>query len=108
MGNLRFNIGDVVWIATWSATQDYVECPDCGGDGRLRVTFHDETTVSIECQACQIGFEPPSGRVRVYSRKPEAICGAITGFELRAGTIDKLAVASLKAKAERSAKREGA
>ena len=32
MGNLRFNIGDVVWIATWSATQDYVECPDCGGE----------------------------------------------------------------------------
>ncbi len=57
-------------------------CPDCGGTGRLRVTFHDETQVSIDCQNCSAGFDPPTGRVRVYDRKPRAELSTITGVEI--------------------------
>ncbi len=86
--NVRFKLGDGIWIASWSTTQDSVECPDCGGTGRLRVTFHDNTTVSVECRNCQRGYDPPSGRIRVFNRAPDATFGYVTGFEMRDGTIE--------------------
>jgi hypothetical protein len=76
-------------MATWESSDDYVTCPDCGGTGRLRVTFHDETTVSIECAGCSAGYEPPKGYVRVYNRHAKAQPVTITGVEVqRDGKIE--------------------
>lgn len=80
----RFKIGDLVWLALFDARDAYVSCPDCGGTGRLRVTFHDETTVSIECRNCMYGYDPPTGRVKVYERTPKAEAITVTGLELTA------------------------
>jgi hypothetical protein len=79
---MRFNIGDVAWHASYSSMNDDATCPDCGGTGRLRVTFHDETQVSIDCQNCAHGYEKPTGRVRVYQRTPTATAFHVTGFEV--------------------------
>ena len=77
----RFNIGDLAWIAAFDAAENFVPCPDCGGTGRLRVTFHDETQVSIGCSNCAPGLDAPTGRVRVYDRKPRAEQVHINGCE---------------------------
>ena len=78
----KFKIGDEVWRPTWDARENWVTCPDCGGTGRLRVTFHDETTVSIGCANCSVGYDPPRGKVKCYDRQPDAQIGIITGMEI--------------------------
>lgn len=78
----KFQIGDQVWRPTFESSVEWVTCPDCGGTGRLRVTFHDETTVSIDCQNCSVGYDPPTGKVKVYVRRPEAHQGVISGIEV--------------------------
>lgn len=79
----RFEIGETVFFATFSAhTSVYVECPDCGGTGRLRVIFHDGEEVSIDCQNCALGYNPPSGRVLVYKNKADVEERVITGMEI--------------------------
>lgn len=83
-GDLRFKIGDMAWIASFDSCDDGVICPDCGGTGRLRVIFHDETQVSIACQNCAVGYDPPTGRVRVYKRTPRVQHVHINGFEVGA------------------------
>jgi hypothetical protein len=82
---MRFEIGQKVWLASWESFADYVTCPDCGGTGRLRVTFHDETTVSIECAGCSAGYEPPKGYLKVYNRRAMVEEVTITGVEIRDG-----------------------
>lgn len=79
---MKYEIGQMVWKASWDAHDAHVTCPDCGGTGRLRVTFHDETQVSIECRNCQSGYDQPTGRVRVYDRQPKAQLVTITGVEI--------------------------
>lgn len=85
---MKHEIGQVVWLASFEARTSYVTCPDCGGTGRLRVTFHDETQVSIECRNCSAGFDPPTGRVKVYDREPRAIEATITGAEIDGDKVE--------------------
>jgi hypothetical protein len=85
---MRFEIGQKIWIGEFTAlAPDYEICPDCGGTGRLRVTFHDETQVSIECQNCAPGYDPPTGRVVVYRNKARARQAVVSGFENALGKI---------------------
>lgn len=78
----KYKIGDAVWRATFGSSENYVTCHDCGGTGRLRVIFHDETVASIECRNCALGYDPPTGRVRCYDRIGKADLGVIAGIEL--------------------------
>ena len=79
----KFQIGDVVWRPHWDASENYVECPDCGGTGRIRVIFHDETVVSIDCCRCSAGYEPPTGRIKCYDRIARAEQTIVTGMEIK-------------------------
>ena len=80
---MRFEIGQQIWIGDFSPLAPVYEiCPDCGGTGRLRVTFHDETQVSIDCQNCSVGYDPPTGRVQVYRQLAKARSAIITGLEI--------------------------
>lgn len=83
----KFQIGDDLWYPTWDAFDNYVTCPDCGGTGRLRVTFHDETQVSIDCRNCSSGYDEPSGRVRVYDRKAAVKYCVVSGLEIEGTTV---------------------
>lgn len=79
----KYEIGqEIFWASFSSHTGTYVTCPDCGGTGRLRVTFHDETTVSIECKNCSRGYDPPTGRIHIYTRKGEAKKGRVSGIKI--------------------------
>lgn len=82
---MKYDVGQQVWWATFRAGEHWETCPDCGGTGRLRVTFHDEAQVSIECQNCALGYDPPTGLVKWYGRTPEVRQITITGFEFKDG-----------------------
>lgn len=83
---MRYNIGDAAWRATFDRSPREVTCPDCGGTGRLRVIFHDETVASIECRNCASGYDPPTGRVLVYDGgRPRAEQVVVSGVEADAG-----------------------
>jgi ribosomal protein S27E len=98
---IKFDIGAEPWWARCRQEETSVECPDCGGTGRLRVTFHDETTVSIACQNCSRGYDPPTGRVRVHDRTPRAERVLIEGFEVKSdGSIEYRTSASYTVKEE--------
>jgi hypothetical protein len=79
---VRFEIGQQAWWATCQTREISETCPDCGGTGRLRVTFHDETQVSIECRNCAVGYDPPTGLVKWYGHLPEAKLITISGLEM--------------------------
>lgn len=85
---MKYQIGQPIWRASWGAVTDYVTCPDCGGEGRIRVLLHDDTMVSIECEGCRRGYERPDGKIRVYTRQPMAILSTITGVEIRDGKTE--------------------
>lgn len=82
---MKYEIGQKVWWATCGSSQRFETCPDCGGTGRLRVTFHDETTVSIECRNCASGYDAPTGKVIWYGRIAEVRQIPVTGFEFTDG-----------------------
>jgi hypothetical protein len=64
----------------------FVTCPDCNGEGRIRVLLADYTPVSIACEACTCSvFEGPTGKVSYYERTPGVSIETITGIELQAG-----------------------
>jgi hypothetical protein len=85
---VKYEIGQEVWVASFKAHEAFIVCPDCAGTGRLRVMFADDTIVSIECSVCGPGYEPPTGRIRVYDRRPLAMGTTITGVEVRDGKAE--------------------
>jgi len=88
MSNLRFQAGEVVWWATHEVEPEHLTCPHCGGTGRLRITFHDDTEASIDCANCSVGYDPPTGIVTLYGHKARANKGIVTGFSLDAGKVE--------------------
>lgn len=80
---MKFNIGDTVWAASFEPTETYITCPDCCGEGRLRVIMGDGTEVSVGCRNCEKGYMGPQGRLTVYDRRPFAKSVKITGAEIQ-------------------------
>jgi hypothetical protein len=84
---LRFHVGQLVWRASFDCTNDSIECPDCGGTGRIRCLLHDDTLVSVECAGCRVGYDPPTGRVRTYRRTGQARATTISGYEVHESKV---------------------
>lgn len=78
----KYNIGDEMWMLRTDTKEAYVECPDCCGEGRLRVIMGDETVVSIQCENCKRGYERSSGKLVVWESKAAPIKVNIKGVEL--------------------------
>lgn len=85
---IKYAVGDTAWWPTFGLTETSVECPDCGGTGRLRVKFHDDTEVSIGCANCGPGFNPSTGRVKCYDRLAEVKLVTISGMEISEGKVE--------------------
>lgn len=79
-----FNIGDQVWRATWDAEKTYVTCPDCGGTKHIRCILHDGSEVTIPCEGCSSGYNPPSGMVHYYKGTARAEPGTVSGVRVEA------------------------
>lgn len=88
MGVVRFGVGQQIWIGDFAPLAPLHEtCHDCGGTGRLRVTFHDDTQVSIGCQNCTSGYDAPTGRIVVYRNDATARLATINGLEVSGGRV---------------------
>jgi hypothetical protein len=86
---MRFRIGQQVWIANFQPMAPVlVTCPDCGGTGRLRVLFHDDTIVSIECRNCAAGYDPPTGMVTMHQRSVGVRKVIVTGVQMQGKEIE--------------------
>jgi hypothetical protein len=44
--------------------------------------------VSVGCEGCQVGYDPPTGRIRVYDRAPRAKLETIVGFEVEGEKVE--------------------
>lgn len=80
---MKFQIGDLVWRASWDYRQNYVTCPDCGGTRALTFIMFDGTEHTIDCAGCAAGYEPPRGVLPVGSYQPVAHSHTVTGMKLR-------------------------
>lgn len=85
---MKYQIGQQVWYAGWTASAARITCPDCAGQGRIRVLTPDDEVLSVECVGCARGYHPPSGYLEVYERKAEARLVNITGLEIRDGNTE--------------------
>jgi hypothetical protein len=80
MSKLRFNIGDVVYHASYGTSARKVECPHCLGTGRVRIIFADDAEASIGCGNCAHGFNPPSGEVTIWEGHAVVQTRIVSGF----------------------------
>lgn len=85
MSNMRFSIGQEVWYACWEASETRIECPDCAGQGRIRVLLPDDTIVSVDCRGCERGYLGPQGYLVAYNRAARATHTTVTGVDIRDG-----------------------
>lgn len=76
----KFQISSQAWLATFESSEAYVTCPDCGGTGRIRAILYDDTIVSIPCEGCTRGYDPPTGTVPVYDRTARAELVTVIGL----------------------------
>lgn len=84
---LRFEIGDVVYVARLETEEEQLPCPDCGGTLRVRVLLYNGVEHSIACEACKHGYEGPRGYIVRYAPTPKASSTTITGVDTSAGSI---------------------
>jgi len=77
----KFKIGDTVFQARAGQEQIWITCPECLGDGRLRVILGDESQVSIECECCARGYEGSPGRISTYQFRADTREVVITGVD---------------------------
>jgi len=79
-----FTIGDKVFYASFDTKTIQVSCPDCGGDRFVVVTYHDGTSVKVDCQGCYPGgIDKPTGTIPQYIKTAIAIPHTITGVSQR-------------------------
>src|ERR1700678_3157043 len=86
--DIKYEIGQKVWYASWETSRARIVCPDCACEGRIRVLLPDDSIVSVDCVACRRGYERPSGYLECYDRKAVAKLVTITGVEMDGGKTE--------------------
>jgi len=81
-----FNLGDLVFRATYGRHEKWVTCPDCLGTRHVKVILGDGTEVTIECGGCYPGgFEASKGVILQYEYRVEVRTHTVTGVTVRSG-----------------------
>lgn len=66
---LPFALGVTVWHAAYGCESWWVDCPECLGTRKLRVSIATGEEYELECRACQDGYEPARGKVKKYEHR---------------------------------------
>lgn len=77
---IPFAIGETVWWIGPGHRREPVTCPECAGTRAHTLTLGNGETVSIACEHCRSGYNPPQGLVwlDVYEYAPTPfVCGRI-------------------------------
>ena len=61
---LPFALGVTVWHAAHYLECSWVECPECLGTRKLKVTLANGEEYELECRGCQDGYEPARGKIK--------------------------------------------
>ena len=71
MMDTPFEIGHTYWLPRHHAEQVTIPCPACKGTRVITITYGDEQ-VSVDCEACGLGFDGPKGTIAEYDFAPHA------------------------------------
>jgi hypothetical protein len=86
---MKYQVGQQVWRATWEARKTYLTCPHCEGTGHIRFLNPDDSIGgAIDCANCTRGYDPPSGKICVYERRPVAEPTTINGMNVDAEKVE--------------------
>jgi hypothetical protein len=69
---IPYAIGSDLWWVGYGGREDWVTCPECAGTKVVRLTLGNGEQYEIDCRACSVGYDPPSGVVKhhVYEHRP--------------------------------------
>ncbi len=84
MMEIKYNIGDKVWYASYANRETTVLCDDCYGTGLLHVTLGNGETFAIECTNCVSSdwSRKPTGYMKRYNYEKKAEYSTITGVNI--------------------------
>ena len=85
----KFNLGDVVFMASYERHETSIVCPDCLGSAKVRVILGDGTELKIECGGCDPGgCQGSTGRIRQYDYVTKITKRIITGINLEDNDVE--------------------
>lgn len=85
MNEPKYKIGDSLYVASPERQNHYIACPDCGGTKFIRCLLLDGTEVTVDCEGCSSGCNPPSGQVVAHDWVSKIKLMSITGIEVNQG-----------------------
>lgn len=83
----KFEIGDKILIPSFKRHERRITCPDCAGNRFLTVIMGDKTEITIKCENCGPGYEPPSGYIKTFEFEGKIIEATITGLEINSERV---------------------
>jgi len=70
---IPFALDTEIWWTGYGYTETWVQCPECAGTKAITLIQGNGQSVSVDCAACSMGYEPPTGMIKqiTYQHKPE-------------------------------------
>lgn len=82
--NAPVEIGQQVFVAhAYSHAKVWAPCPVCYGKLAVTLELGNGERVSIQCDACGLGFEGPQGRVREYRAASGVRAAVVDGVQVQ-------------------------
>jgi hypothetical protein len=82
MSKPKYQIGDTAFTAeanSWAEVE--VPCPICFGHRRVTLTLGNGEALHMDCEACNVGYQGPSGVVRDWQTRSSTRSVIVTGVE---------------------------
>lgn len=81
----KFNIGDVVYSASYGQIAKQVTCPVCFGKLKVTVILGNDERVEVDCDYCGKGYEDSKGYVTEYDYVAKAKCFVVNKIDVKVG-----------------------
>jgi len=82
---MKFNIGDIVYSASYGQKTKEVTCPVCFGKLKITVILGNGDSVETDCDYCGKGYEGPKGFIIEYDYIAEAKIFFVDKIEVAVG-----------------------
>lgn len=80
--------GTKVFLASYENREFIMKCPDCFGKRFLMVILGDDSRVTIACEGCSAGYDPPTGINKLYQASGRVVEATVTGIDVREGKVE--------------------